>query len=140
MTRILLLLSTLVGVSACYTSQPVESPVNADILVRYRAILDSLPEGYAILTEMPTLIGGIEALIRHLNTGECRAHGETVVEFVVDENGNVLEPLIIQSTSERCDAEVIRLMTEDAKFTPGRDIDGHAVKVKMSLPITTRSR
>ncbi len=78
-------------------------------------------------------------LMEHVNPRACRADGETIVEFIVDENGNVLEPSITQSTSRGCDAEIIRLITKHAKFTPGLHADGHAVKVKMSLPITVRS-
>ena len=86
MTRILLLLSALVGISACSTSQPIESPINEDKLLKDYSTLDDLPEGYAILSEMPELIGGIEVLLRHLLiSGECRARGKTVVEFTVDE-------------------------------------------------------
>lgn len=156
MTRILPLLLILVGVSACSTSQPIVPPLTADELSEiYEAVdetpelpiippltADELSEVYGVVDEMPELIGGIGALgtlVQHLmKSGACRnADGKIIVHFIVDENGNVREPTIHQGIDERCDAGAIRVITEHAKFTPGRQ-DGRAIKVRMSLPITVR--
>ncbi len=157
MTRTLLLLSILVGTCACGTSQPTvsefdetvsqisDSTYQIDETVSQTSETRSQIDENEIADEanidvMPELIGGIEALFWRQKFGECRVRGRTVVEFIVDENGNVLEPSIVQSTSRRCDKEVIRLVTEEAKFTPGRDKDGNAIKVKMRLPVIVRRR
>ena len=60
--------------------------------------------------------------------------GRVYLQFVVDEQGNVHDPIVTRGIGAGCDEEAIRAIRE-AKFKPGKQ-RGKAVKVKMSLPIT----
>ena len=127
MVRVFLLLSIFVGAIACRTSQPIAPPSTVD---------ESSGD------QMPQLIGGIAGLQQHVNRRACRENdtGERVrvtVSFTVDENGNVVDPSIRQGLGPSCNAEAIRVMTEHARFIPGRQ-DGQVVAVKMSLQIVFR--
>ena len=61
-----------------------------------------------------------------------------IVQFIVDESGNVSEPAVVRGIGGGCDEEALRVVRQ-AKFRPGRQ-RGKAVKVKMSLPITFKLR
>ncbi len=89
MTRIFLLFSIIIGTSACSTSQPITSS----------SALEGLSEVYdkGAVDDPPELIGGRMKLLGRISyPRSCRRRGGeglVVVEFVVDEQGNVVEPL-----------------------------------------------
>jgi protein TonB len=64
--------------------------------------------------------------------------GRVIVQFVVDEQGNVRDPVVVRGIGAGCDEEAIKAVL-DVKFRPGRQ-RGQPVQVKMSLPITFRLR
>lgn len=96
------------------------------------------PEIFVIVEEMPELIGGLPGLQKKIKYPEIAkkagVEGRVFLQFVVDENGNVVDPVVTRGIGAGCDEEALRaIMT--AKFKPGMQ-RGSAVKVKMSLPIT----
>jgi len=101
------------------------------------------PEIFEIVEQMPELIGGIGALQAKARYPEiarkANVEGRVIVQFVVDENGDIREPVILRGIGGGCDEEAIRIITEHAKFVPGRQ-RGRAVPVKFSLPITFKLR
>ena len=96
-----------------------------------------------LVQEMPELIGGIDALLAEVRYPEiarkANVEGRVIVQFIVDKNGEVREPSILRGIGESCDQEAIRVITEHAKFIPGRH-DGRPVSVRMSIPIVFRLR
>jgi protein TonB len=98
------------------------------------------PEIFVIVEEMPDLIGGLAGIQSKIKYPEIArkagVEGRVIVQFVVDENGNVTEPTVVRGIGAGCDQEAVRAVSE-AKFTPGLQ-RGNPVKVKMSLPITFR--
>ncbi len=101
------------------------------------------PEIFEIVEQMPELIGGISGLQAKARYPEiarkANIEGRVIVQFVVDENGDVSQPSILRGISGGCDEEAIRVITEHAKFIPGRQ-RGRPVSVKMSLPIVFKLR
>lgn len=101
------------------------------------------PEIFEIVEQMPELIGGIGGLQAKARYPEiarrANVEGRVIVQFIVDENGNVSEPTILRGIGGGCDQEAIRVITEHAKFIPGRQ-RGRPVSVKMSLPIIFKLR
>ncbi len=101
------------------------------------------PEIFEIVEQMPELIGGIGGLQSKARYPEiarkANVEGRVIVQFIVDEEGNVREPAILRGIGGGCDQEAIRVITEHAKFVPGRQ-RGRAVQVKMSLPIVFKLR
>ena len=80
-----------------------------------------------------------QTVVEHAGDGEHRPVerrrvGRVILQFIVDENGNVTEPAVVRGIGAGCDEEALRVVRE-AKFKPGKQ-RGKAVKVKMSLPIT----
>ncbi len=62
--------------------------------------------------------------------------GRTIVQFIVDKKGRVIEPKIIRGIGAGTDEEAIRVV-KLAKFSPGMN-NGELVCVQYSLPIVFR--
>lgn len=96
------------------------------------------PEIFVIVEQMPELIGGLSAIQKKITYPEIAkkagVEGRVIVQFVVDESGNVADPQVVRGIGAGCDEEAIRAV-QQAQFKPGMQ-RGKAVKVKMSLPIT----
>ena len=95
------------------------------------------PEIFMVVEDMPELIGGIGALQQKIKYPEIAkkagVEGTVFIQFVVDENGNVVDPVVVKGIGAGCDEEALRVV-RTAKFKPGRQ-RGKPVKVKFSLPI-----
>lgn len=85
----------------------------------------------------PQLVGGLEGLQQEIRYPEAAKaggiEGRVVVQFVVDEEGQVTEEKVIRSLSPELDAEALRVVRQ-ARFEPGTQ-RGEPVKVRLSLPI-----
>ncbi len=119
----------------------VEVPVlsESELVLEERPV-DESAEIFMIVEEMPELIGGlagIEASLKYPTIAKnAGIKGRVFVQFVVDTNGRVTDPVVVRGIGGGCDEEAIRAVQE-ARFVPGRQ-RGQAVKVKMSLPVTFR--
>lgn len=100
------------------------------------------PEIFVIVEDMPELIGGLAAIQSNIRYPEIArkagVEGRVFVQFVVDEQGNVVDPVVTRGLGAGLDEEAIRAVSQ-AKFTPGKQ-RGQPVRVRMSLPITFRLR
>ncbi len=96
------------------------------------------PEIFVIVEQMPELIGGLAELQKKITYPEIAkkagVEGRVYLQFVVDEQGNVQDPVVTRGIGAGCDEEAIKAILT-AKFKPGIQ-RGKAVKVKYSLPIT----
>jgi protein TonB len=100
------------------------------------------PEIFVIVEQMPELIGGLAAIQKQIKYPEIAkkagVEGRVIVQFIVDEQGSVVDPHVVRGIGAGCDEEAVRAV-QQAKFEPGKQ-RGKAVKVKMSLPITFKLR
>ncbi len=98
------------------------------------------PEIFVVVEQMPELIGGLAAIQKNIVYPEVAkkagVEGRVIVQFVVDENGNVQDAEVVRGLGAGLD-EVALSAVQKAKFKPGMQ-RGKPVKVKMSLPITFR--
>ncbi len=98
------------------------------------------PEVFTIVEDMPELIGGMQAIYEHLRYPEIARkagiEGRVVVQFIIDEEGNVVDPVVVRGIGGGCDEAAIEAVKK-VQFTPGRQ-RGRAVRVRYSLPITFR--
>ena len=96
------------------------------------------PEIFVVVEQMPELIGGLGEIQKKIKYPEIArkagVEGRVIIQFIVDEGGNVSEPAVVRGIGAGCDEEALRVV-RDAKFKPGKQ-RGKSVKVKMSLPIT----
>lgn len=91
--------------------------------------------------EPPELIGSVRALQSRVRLPEAvrRAgiRGRAIVHFTVDEKGNVRDAMIHEKIGGGLDEEVIRVITEHAKFKPGI-YQGERVTMRMAMPFIFR--
>ena len=98
---------------------------------------------YASVEQPPTFPGGVDALIQYLRSHinypfmarECGIQGIVVVQFFVEENGNVGEVKVIHSVDKDLDREAIRLAKSLPAFSPALQ-DGRPVRAWYTLPIS----
>jgi len=60
--------------------------------------------------------------------------GRVIVRFTVNENGDIITPVILRSVDPDLDAEALRIVSSMPKWTPGEK-DGKKVAVYFTLPI-----
>lgn len=98
------------------------------------------PEIFLVVEQDPELIGGLEGLQRSIRYPEIARkagiEGRVFVQFVVDEKGNVIDPVVTRGIGGGCDEAALDAVRK-AKFKPGKQ-RGRAVKVQYSLPVTFR--
>jgi len=100
------------------------------------------PAVLAYAEQMPTFIGGEAALHRYLATQtkyppealRRGLSGQVVVQFVVDEQGRVLDPVVVKTTAAEFNDEARRLAWLMPRWEPGRE-HGQPVRVRCTLPI-----
>ena len=94
-------------------------------------------EIFVAVEEQPQLVGGMQALYDEVDYPDfarrAGIEGRVVVQFVVDEEGNVTDPRALTSPHSSLEEEAIRAVSE-MKFTPGKQRN-RAVRVQMSLPV-----
>lgn len=95
-------------------------------------------EIFIVVEQPPVLVGGIQAVQRNIIYPELALkvgiEGRVVVQFVVDKDGNVVNPVVMRGIGGGCDEEAIRAV-KLANFQPGMQ-RGRPVAVRYSLPIT----
>lgn len=95
---------------------------------------------FVVVESMPQLEGGQLGLQRKVyyppEAIRAGIEGRVTVQFIVDENGDVINPKVIRGIGGGCDEEALRVVSQ-AKFTPGTQ-RGRNVAVQMSLPILFR--
>jgi periplasmic protein TonB len=102
---------------------------------------------YSAPEEMPVFPGGDEALLKYFaeNTKyppECKeigVEGKVLVEFVIDENGNITDVKVVRSVDKLLDNEALRVIKGMPQWEPGRQ-GGQKVKVRFGLPIVFKLR
>lgn len=93
---------------------------------------------FVAVEEMPELKGGLASLMKEINYPEMARkagiEGKVIVQFIVNEQGEVEDPQIIRGIGGGCDEEALRVLKQ-AEFEPGVQ-RGEPVRVQYSLPIT----
>jgi len=98
---------------------------------------DEEEDFFVVVENMPELIGGLAALQKNIRYPEMARkagiEGRVIVQFIVNEDGNVENPRVIRGIAGGCDEEALRAVN-GAKFKPGRQ-RGNPVRVQYSLPV-----
>ncbi|PSQ97509.1 MAG: energy transducer TonB [Bacteroidetes bacterium SW_11_64_17] len=97
-------------------------------------------EIFMVVENQPELKGGMKALQESVEYPEfakkAGIEGRVIVQFVVNEQGNVQNPKVTRGVHKLLNEEAIKAVKEQS-FKPGKQ-RGEAVKVQMSLPVTFR--
>ncbi len=97
---------------------------------------------FQVVEQMPQFPGGQAAMMKFIADSlrypsvacENRIEGRVVVQFVVDCEGNILNPLVVWNVDPLLDREAIRLVKLMPKWIPGRQ-NGKPVNVTCLVPI-----
>lgn len=93
---------------------------------------------YVIVEQMPELIGGLASIQSNLRYTELAkkagVSGRVIVQFIVNERGEVTDPTIVRGIGSGLDEAALEAVRK-AAFKPGMQ-RGEPVPVKISLPIT----
>lgn len=103
-----------------------------------RVVLDT-PE------QLPEFPGGYAELIKFLSENirypedaqKKKVEGRVVVQFVVDEEGHIINPTVVRKVYPSLDTEALRIIALMPKWTPGRD-HGQTVCANFVVPIVFR--
>lgn len=93
---------------------------------------------FVAVENMPELKGGLGALQKKVEypdmARKAGIEGRVIIQFIVNEQGQVEDPRVIRGIGGGCDEEALRIVKE-AEFEPGSQ-RGTPVRVQYSLPIT----
>lgn len=99
-------------------------------------------EVFEVVEKMPEFPGGKEALkdwvkghiYYNPEALKREIQGRVIATFVINEQGKVVEPTIIQSVHPLLDREVVRMIKRMPKWKPGEE-KGVPVRVKYTMPV-----
>ncbi|MFN7115870.1 MAG: energy transducer TonB [Saprospiraceae bacterium] len=100
-------------------------------------------EIFKVVEQMPEFEGGTAGLLKYLAENikypaiarENGIEGRVIVQFVVDENGEVSQTKVVRGIGGGCDQEATRVVqTMNGKWKPGKQ-RGRPVKVWFTLPV-----
>lgn len=81
------------------------------------------------------LVSYLSAYLEYPSEAKSKSiEGIVYVSFIIDEEGNLIEPSITRDIGGGCGAEALRVLSTMPQWEPGRDKD-KPVKTKMSLPV-----
>src|SRR5690606_35965159 len=113
---------------------PPPAPPTADAQVEE----EEEPDVFVVVERMPELIGGLQSIQSKIVYPEIARlagiEGRVMVSFVIDEEGNVLNPVVVRGIGGGCDEAAVEAVRK-AKFTPGMQ-RGRPVRVQFTLPVT----
>lgn len=111
------------------------------------AVKGGEPDGdvFDVVEEMPQYPGGSAAMMMFLRDNikypadavKDSIQGRVIVQFVVDKQGNVVNPTLMRKVHPSLDAEALRVVGAMPKWKPGKQ-NGEVVNVKYTLPVTFR--
>lgn len=126
-------------------AEPEEAPAIDEANTEEQVTEEPVPQSkkvYESVEQMPEFPGGMEGLMRYLQQNvqyppiavQNNVQGRVVVQFIIDETGQVGDVEVVRSVSEEVDAEAVRVIKSMPKFEPGRQ-NGEPVAVWYTLPI-----
>ena len=126
-------------------AEPEEAPAFDEANTEEQVTEEPVPQSkkvYESVEQMPEFPGGMDGLMRYLQQNvqyppiavQNNVQGRVVVQFIIDETGQVGDVEVVRSVSEEVDAEAVRVIKSMPKFEPGRQ-NGEPVAVWYTLPI-----
>lgn len=98
---------------------------------------DQEEDFFIVVEQMPELIGGLVGLQQQIvypkQARDANIEGRVLVQFIINEKGEVENPEVIRGIGGGCDEEALRVVKR-ATFKPGMQ-RGRPVRVQYTLPI-----
>ncbi len=123
--------------------EPMKMMQDAEKSTDAYAMLDKSIYNMATVDRQPFYYGGMETMLKWLSDNieypeselENGTEGKVVVEFIIDENGNVTQPNILKGLTIALNKEALRVVEAMPDWRPGK-VNGEPVKTYYTLPIT----
>lgn len=105
---------------------------------------ESAQQIFTVVEEMPDFPdGGLQGLLKFLAKNikyptiaqENGVQGRVIVQFVVNSDGTIVDPVVMRSVDPYLDKEALRVIRMMPKWKPGKQ-RGKAVRVKYTVPVT----
>lgn len=127
---------------------PIENKINELVVVGYAPEGTTVPEEgtiFEVVEQMPEYPGGMPAMMEFISKNikypaaaqQAKIQGRVTIQFIVNTEGNIINPRVLRSADPLLDAEAIRLTTIMPKWKPGMQ-RGQTVNVKYTVPIMFR--
>ena len=102
-------------------------------------------EAYQVVEEMPEYPGGMGECLKFLDENvkypveaqKAGVQGKVIVQFVVESDGSITNPVIVRSVDPHLDGEAIRAVSLMPRWKPGKQ-KGQPVPVKYTIPVAFR--
>lgn len=121
---------------------PADTLKGKPVSVKPVADGDTVGKVHDVVEEMPRFPGGMRELMAFMRANvnypaeaaKDSIRGRVIVQFVVDKDGNVVNPVVKRSVHPLLDAEALRVVKAMPKWIPGKK-NGQAVSVKFAVPV-----
>ena len=98
---------------------------------------------FQVVEVMPEFPGGMAECLKFLGKNikyptiaqENGVQGRVIVQFVVNRDGSIVDPVVVRSVNPYLDKEALRVIKSMPKWKPGQQ-RGKAVRVKYTVPVT----
>ena len=121
-----------------------------EVLKAKEVVVDEKPKEeetkvFDVVEQMPSFPGGDAELMKFLHdhikypvvAEENGIQGRVIAQFVVERDGSISDVKVIKSVDPSLDKEAVRVLKSMPKWIPGKQ-NGSAVRVKYTVPVTTR--
>ena len=100
---------------------------------------------FQVVEEMPEFPGGMGECMKFLGKNikyptisqENGVQGRVIVQFVVNRDGSIVDPVVVRGVDPYLDKEALRVIAMMPKWKPGKQ-RGKAVRVKYTVPVMFR--
>ncbi len=100
---------------------------------------------FQVVEEMPEFPGGMGECMKFLGKNikypqisqENGVQGRVIVQFVVNQDGSIVDPVVVRGVDPYLDKEALRVIAMMPKWKPGKQ-RGKAVRVKFTVPVMFR--
>ena len=100
---------------------------------------------FQVVEEMPEFPGGMGECMKFLGKNikypqisqENGVQGRVIVQFVVNQDGSIVDPVVVRGVDPYLDKEALRVISMMPKWKPGKQ-RGKAVRVKFTVPVMFR--
>ena len=100
---------------------------------------------FQVVEEMPEFPGGMSECMKFLGKNikyptisqENGVQGRVIVQFVVNRDGSIVDPVVVRGVDPYLDKEALRVIQMMPKWKPGKQ-RGKAVRVKYTVPVMFR--
>jgi protein TonB len=137
--------------SVATTTLASSEDTGGKVEVKYIAstsIVEEEPEEqviFEVVENMPEFPGGMSELMQYFSKNikypaiaqENGTQGRVIVQFVVNRDGSIVDPVVVRSVDPYLDKEALRVIMAMPKWKPGMQ-RGKSVRVKFTVPVQFR--